>query len=607
MQPTNTLNTAFSQLQALSSSSSERYRHGESQRDQGGRRNRHNQHPLFAILLQLIQLLIEQLQIQHRPRSQYQTQDGTNNNSRYPELGSADQLFRQFLPRDEHREIGGSTEARLPNAREVSNVVADQQGDTQNKKGLSDMFWLWGQFLDHDINLGLADENNPADIQVPTGDKYFDPNGTGAEVIGFNRSNTATDEFGHKGEPNAITAYIDGSNVYGSSDEVTDKLRSHTGGRLLEGVNGLLPTDDKGQFLAGDIRVNEHAGLSSMHTLWMREHNRVADNISNNHPRWSDERVFQESRKQVIAQMQAITYNEFIPKLLGKDKIGSYEGYNSRLSPQISNSFTTAAFRLGHTMLSPTIQRLDEQGNEIKEGHLSLRDAFFRPDKVVEAGIDPILRGFASQTAQAVDPLIIDDVRNFLFGKPGDGGFDLAALNTQRGRDHGLSSLNDSREALGLKRIESFDDPAWEGDFGNKLSMVYESVDDVDLWVGGLAEKKDGDSLVGVTFTEILSDQFKRLRSADSFWYEKQFSRRQVKQFDQTTLADVIKRNTGIQSIQDNVLVAMPRGNVAAPAIRLAQGANGALGALAEQIPAQPIDREQQQRIREAIERGFLG
>ncbi|MEE9351456.1 MAG: peroxidase family protein, partial [Thiotrichaceae bacterium] len=169
---------------------------------------------------------------------------------------------------------------------------------------------------------------------------------------------------------------------------------------------------------------------------------------------------------------------------------------------------------------------------------------------------DPILRGFASHKAQAVDPMLIDDLRNFLFGPPGAGGFDLASLNIQRGRDHQLSSLNDSREALGLERIQSFDDPIWKEGFGEKLAKVYDNPDEVDLWVGGLAEKESGDSLVGDTFTLVMKDQFERLRDGDRFWYENKFSDSKIDSLKQLKLSDIIKRNTDINNIQDSVMIA---------------------------------------------------
>ncbi len=488
-------------------------------------------------------------------QNQYRSIDGTNNNLTNTALGSAKTAFTSIVDKDPERMLEGATEVDLPNVRDISNAVATQNKTTTNSKGLSDMFWLFGQFIDHDINLTPTNAADIANIKIPKGDAFFDPQNTGTQEMGFNRS-VSLEGAEQRTQVNHITAFLDGSNVYGSNKETADKLRTFEGGKLRMGATNLLPTEDNGQFFAGDVRANEHAGLTSMHTIWAREHNHVADKLASQNPEWSDEKIYQEARKWVVAEMQAITYNEFLPALLGGDGVGRYKGYDSNVNPQISNTFATAAYRLGHTMLSPTILRLDEAGNEIDAGHLQLRDAFFQPQNVVESGVDPILRGMATQTAQAVDPMLVDDVRNFLFGAPGAGGFDLASLNIQRGRDHGLAGYNDVREGLGLKRIESFDDPIFQDGFGAKLASVYDSPDDMDLWIAGLAENKQGDSLVGSTFTSILSDQFSRLREGDRFWYENQFSAEDVDRLNSTKLSDIIKRNSNIENIQQNVFVA---------------------------------------------------
>ena len=85
--------------------------------------------------------------------------------------------------------------------------------------------------------------------------------------------------------------------------------------------------------------------------------------------------------------MQAITYNEFLPKLLGEDALDAYDGYDVNVDPAIANIFSTAAYRLGHTMLSSTVHRTDEEGSENEFGGLSLQDAFFRPDRLIEEGV----------------------------------------------------------------------------------------------------------------------------------------------------------------------------------------------------------------------------
>jgi hypothetical protein len=204
-------------------------------------------------------------------------------------------------------------------------------------------------------------------------------------------------------------------------------------------------------------------------------------------------------------------------------------------------------------LLSSELERLDENGNVIPAGNLTLRQAFFNPLELQNHGIDSILRGVSANLAQELDNQIVDDVRNFLFGPPGAGGFDLASLNIQRGRDHGLSSYNDTRKALGLKRVKDFSDISSNPNVINKLAALYDDVDDIDLWVGGLAEDHLPGSSLGATFTAIVVDQFERLRDGDRFWYENVFRGRQLKDLESTTLADVIERNTGVQNLQENV------------------------------------------------------
>lgn len=232
-----------------------------------------------------------------------------------------------------------------------------------------------------------------------------------------------------------------------------------------------------------------------------------------------------------------------------------YKGYDPEVNPGVSNLFSTAAFRVGHSMLSPMLLRLDDQLNPIVEGNLALRNAFFAPERIIqEGGIDPIFRGLTTQVMQDVDPLVIDEVRNFLFGPPGSGGFDLASLNIQRGRDHGLPDYNAVRTNLGLPRVTSFAEITSNVDLQHRLRQVYGSVDNIDVWVGGLAEDKYHDALVGETFHRILKDQFQRLRDGDRYWYENIFTGEDLRALKKTTLAHIIRRNTLIRDeMQENV------------------------------------------------------
>lgn len=493
---------------------------------------------------------------------EYAAIDGTGNNIDNPELGSTyTELIRLA---DAAYEDGLSTPAGQdrPSAREISNVLADADTSQPNDRYLTDIFWVWGQFIDHDITLteSATDEyGNPLEafpIEVPTGDIYFDPDGSGDDVIGLSRSLFEVDENGVRQQINEITAFIDGSVIYGSSQEVADSLRTFQGGLLKTSDGDLLPYGDDGFFLAGDIRANENAALTSMQTIWMREHNRIATELAMHNPDLTDEELYQQARQIVAAELQAITFNEFLPALLGSNAISRYQGYDSTVDPSIANEFSTAAYRFGHTMLSSELLRLDENGNVADEGNLALLNAFFNPSEVANNGVDSLLRGLTVNLAQEIDNQVVDDVRNFLFGPPGAGGFDLASLNIQRGRDHGLSDYNSTRVALGLDAVEDFSDITSDPDVAARLEQLYGTVDNIDLWVGGLAEDHLPGSSMGETFTAIIVDQFERLRDGDRFWYENIFSGESLRKINNTTLADVIERNSNVSGLQENVFFA---------------------------------------------------
>ncbi|MEK9662616.1 MAG: peroxidase family protein, partial [Alphaproteobacteria bacterium] len=297
------------------------------------------------------------------------------------------------------------------------------------------------------------------------------------------------------------------------------------GGHMATSIGNMLPYDPNspGMYLAGDVRANEQIGLTSMHTLFVREHNFWADRLAAVNPTWNDEQIYQEARKMVGAELQSITYNEFLPTLLGNQfstQIGSYS-YDANIDPGIANEFSTAAYRIGHTMLPNELQVLNEDGSEQVIGGVPLAEAFFRPDKVAAYGIEGILRGLAATDSQEIDNLLVDGVRNMLFVMPGMSfGLDLASLNIQRGRDHGLPTYNEMRLALGLSAV-TFGDGTFLACAEPLLMDVYADVDDIDLWVGLLSEIHHGDGMVGETAYAIIFDQFYRLMNGDDFWCEK--------------------------------------------------------------------------------------
>jgi hypothetical protein len=367
-------------------------------------------------------------------------------------------------------------------------------------------------------------------------------------------------------QTNELTAFLDGSVVYGSDKDRADALRTFSGGKLKTSKGNMLPfntdklpnTNDahivpsEQLYLAGEPRANENIELTAIHALFVREHNLLAAVIAKEYPHFSDEQIFQRARRIVAAELQVITYKEFIPALLGDDALRPYTGYKPDVNPGIANEFSTAAFRIGHTLVNDDVEFFDNEGEEVRE-EVELAEAFFNPATLKEVGPDPILKYLATDNAQEVDLKLVDGLRNFLFGPPGAGGFDLASRNIQRGRDHGLADYNTVRQAYGLPTVTDFDHINKNAGIQKHLHSLYGNVDDIDLWVGGLAEEHVPGSSVGPTFRRIMVNQFERIRDGDRFWYQQTFSGEQLAALESTRLSDVIRRNTDITKIQDNV------------------------------------------------------
>jgi hypothetical protein len=247
-----------------------------------------------------------------------------------------------------------------------------------------------------------------------------------------------------------------------------------------------------------------------------------------------------------------ITYNEFLPALLGRGAIPRYTGYKADVNPGISTEFSTAAFRLGHSMLEDDVQFFDNNGEEVRD-EMPLSQAFFNPAVVSEMGLDSILKYLASTNSEEIDIRVVDSLRNFLFGPPGAGGFDLASLNIQRGRDHGLADYNTTRAGVGLPRVSDFSEITSDENLQQSLQSLYGTVDNMDLWVAGLAEDHLPGSNVGPTFQRILVDQFTRLRDGDRFWYQVNLNRSDWRLISGTTLEKVFERDSGASNMQQDV------------------------------------------------------
>lgn len=259
--------------------------------------------------------------------SNIRTISGEYNNLVNPEWGSAGENLLRLSTVGYEDGISTPAGPDRPNPRTISNVFFSQEGLINDPLALSDFCWVFGQFIDHDIGL-TPEGTEDATIFVPAGDPYFDPFGVGQAVIPMHRNiydhTSGTGVDNPRQHPNIITAFIDGSAIYGSSEERMNWLRSFEGGKLRVSTGNFLPYNtETGEitgsidenhpamdnpvgktnkiFVAGDARANENPLLTSFHTLFMREHNRLCDELAKKHPDWGDEELFQYARKMVEA------------------------------------------------------------------------------------------------------------------------------------------------------------------------------------------------------------------------------------------------------------------------------------------------------------------
>ncbi len=515
---------------------------------------------------------------------EYRAYDGTGNNLANPTWGAAGtDLVRlaQAAYDDGYSTprggLNGPTGANpvLPNPRVISNSMVVQNFPMPNTHEMTDWVFQWGQFVDHDLDhTGIGSPVEEFDIPIPAGDPMFDPTNTGTQVMQFQRSvydpATGTGPGNPRQQINQITSYLDGSQVYGSSAERADKLRSHVGGRLLTSAGNLLPFNTMGlpsdtggapdptqYYVAGDVRVDEQVGLTSIQTLFMREHNRLADQIASQNPGWSDDQIYQRARKLVGGEIEAITYNEFLPALLGSYAPSVVNHYNPNVNATIMTEFSTVLYRVGHTMLSSDLPRMQNDGTPAPGGPLALKDAFFVPQSLSASSneLDYLLKGLASDPQQEIDMHMVDGVRNFLFGDPIPGGFDLASLNIQRGRDHGIPDYNTVREAFGLAPKASFDQISSDPEVAAGLQAMYGDVNNIDAWVGALSEDHYVDSQMGELITTGLAMQFTMTRDGDRLWFlnDPALSANDKDWLMSLKLSDIIRMNTSITNLQDNV------------------------------------------------------
>ena len=448
--------------------------------------------------------------------------DGSGNNLRHPDWGKAGTQYLRVAPANYADGIGKMVSG--PSPRYVSNRVFNDVGQNLfSENGISQWGWAWGQFVDHDI--GLRDET-PAE-SVPMAFDVKDPLESFQNDFGglaFSRTPAApgTGTKSQRQQINTIDSFIDASNVYGVDKSRLDWLRAGAAGdgnpannqaSLLLGAGGYLPrvtarptvtppavdlmgplvaTPEKA-VVAGDVRANENVALTAIHTLFAREHNRIVASLARS--RLPEEAKFELARRVVGAEIQYITYNEFLPTL--GVRLDAYRGYNRNVNPGLQNEFATVGYR-AHSMIhgefEPTVPAgtytedqlsrvFPAEGIKVERNAdstvmlvIPLVAAFGNPDLLEQVGEAPILESLAERQYKN-DEQIDNSLRSVLFQVPKPdstnpetcgapvisascfvGVADLGADDIQRGRDHGMPSYNGLRRAFGLAPARSFTD-----------------------------------------------------------------------------------------------------------------------------------------------------
>jgi peroxidase len=447
------------------------------------------------------------------------TLDGSGNNLRHPGWGRANTLYLRVAPTN--YADGVSSMPSGPSVRYVSNRVFNDTGQNIfSKNGITQWGWVWGQFLDHDF--GLRDERpaENAPIAFDRADQLEDfTNDLGA--IAFSRTPAApgTGVTTTREQVNTLSSYIDASNVYGVDLQRLEWLRvgpvdgdmSNNGARLMLTANGFLPRvgargdastapamDFMGPLagtpnraiVAGDVRANENIALTSLHTLFAREHNRIVSSLPSS---LSAEERFQIARRVVGAEIQYITYTQFLPAL--GVRLQPYHGYDPTVNPGLSNEFAVVGYR-AHSMIhgefDTTVSATTYTDAELaafaargivieRDGdtvtlEIPLSAAFGTPDLLKDLGLGPVFTSL-SQRQYENDEQLDNAIRSVLFQipKPGipdptvcgapvvnpdcfSGVSDLGAIDIARARDHGIPTYNDLRRAYGLAPKTSFVD-----------------------------------------------------------------------------------------------------------------------------------------------------
>ncbi|XP_049790669.1 peroxidase-like [Schistocerca nitens] len=543
----------------------------------------------------------------------YRTLDGTCNNPLNPVWGAANTPYTRLLPPvysdGVHAPRQSARGGPLPTARLLSaQLFRERPGPASRDEVLTLAHMQWGQLLAHDTAFSAiptADEQGrpisccsetgqlleePPDtciaIQIPRDDAFYSQFGRRCMTL-VRTLTAAACTLAPSDQMNRMSSFLDLSMMYGADEAASQRqrLRQRRGGLLTSQRDGrgrefppqsarpdqecFLQAQNDTCYTSSDLRLNQNVQLVSLHTVLIREHNRLARGLAELNPRWDDERLFQEARRILIAQYQHISYAHYLPPILGEramrqlglrpQRQGYTYDYDVSLHPATINGFNAAAFRAFHSMIEGNLTLVD--GARCPVRHYRYSDGYFRPAAVQrEDNLDLLLNGMAHQPAQKLDDSFTTEVTQQLFrAEDAAFGMDGESLDITRGRDHGLPPYPAFRELCGLPPANTWRDLAntLGHNSARRLSQLYDSPQDVDVFVGGLLEPPVTGSLLGPTFRCLVAEQFHRWKRGDRFYYEMgqmphSFSPAQLKQIRKASLSRMLCDNG------DNITMVQP-------------------------------------------------
>ena len=503
---------------------------------------------------------------------EYRTADGSCNNEYFPHWGMATTGFFREVPSPPYYDNFVSSPRQrntlpypgyLPSARKVSVTLNPDHEDADPNFSL--LMMQYGQLISHDFSsiavarplqrqFGIqccaeAFEDEPRllhpecfPIKVPDDDPFYAQ--FGIKCLNFLRA-SPVDPIdcapGLREQMNTATSYLDLHVVYGNSFERQQSLREFTGGRLkvsfVEGERPFPPFyNDPNEcslppgsyhkcFKAGDERANMHVDLTSLHVVYLRMHNIVARTLARINHHWTDEKLFQESKRILTAFYQHITFKEHLTSALGPEMMAKYKltplehgystGYSTVTEGSAGLAASTAAYRL-HSLIRGRRKMIYPTTKEHDFFHIS--NFYFQPDLLYNrSAFDAVMLGMIRQPMMKFDKFVSLDVAGQLFKKNPFYGMDLVAIDVQRGRDVGLSGYNSWIQFCGGEKFKNIDDMrrSFPGPYVDQVKSIYNNIDDIDFWTVGSAETPVEGGILGQTFACVAAEHFHRIKFGD--------------------------------------------------------------------------------------------